>query len=54
MTSLAIMGLLPSRGVTVGGSVRLEGQELIGAADKKLRCCAGRTWRWCSRTRSPR
>ncbi len=41
VTSLAIMGLLPSRGVSVSGSVRLEGQELIGAADKRLRKLRG-------------
>jgi peptide/nickel transport system ATP-binding protein len=41
VTSLAIMGLLPSRGVTVSGSVRLEGQELIGAGDTTLRKLRG-------------
>jgi peptide/nickel transport system ATP-binding protein len=37
VTSLAIMGLLPSRGVRVGGSVRFGGRELIGASDRALR-----------------
>ncbi|WP_419752238.1 ABC transporter ATP-binding protein [Geodermatophilus sp. CPCC 206100] len=37
VTSLAIMGLLPSRGVQVGGSVRLDGRELVGAPDRTLR-----------------
>jgi peptide/nickel transport system ATP-binding protein len=37
VTSLAIMGLLPKRGVQVGGSVRLDGQELVGAKDDTLR-----------------
>jgi peptide/nickel transport system ATP-binding protein len=41
VTSLAIMGLLPSRGVSVSGSVRLEGQELIGADDEQLRSLRG-------------
>ncbi|SNR37746.1 ABC transporter ATP-binding protein [Blastococcus mobilis] len=41
VTSLAIMGLLPRRGVTVSGSVRLEGQELIGASDSRLRTLRG-------------
>jgi peptide/nickel transport system ATP-binding protein len=41
VTSLAIMGLLPRRGVSVSGSVRLEGQELIGSSDKTLRTLRG-------------
>jgi peptide/nickel transport system ATP-binding protein len=41
VTSLAIMGLLPRRGVSVRGSVRLEGQELIGSSDKTLRKLRG-------------
>jgi peptide/nickel transport system ATP-binding protein len=41
VTSLAIMGLLPRRGVSVSGSVRLEGQELIGSSDKTLRKLRG-------------
>ncbi|MGY1609157.1 ABC transporter ATP-binding protein [Geodermatophilus sp. SYSU D00700] len=41
VTSLAVMGLLPSRGVQVGGSVRLDGQELIGAPDRTLRRLRG-------------
>jgi peptide/nickel transport system ATP-binding protein len=41
VTSLAIMGLLPRRGVQVGGSVRLNGQELIGARDQALRRLRG-------------
>jgi len=41
VTSLAIMGLLPRRGVSVSGSVRLEGEELIGASDKSLRALRG-------------
>jgi peptide/nickel transport system ATP-binding protein len=41
VTSLAVMGLLPSRGVQVTGSVRLDGQELIGANDRTLRALRG-------------
>ncbi len=41
VTSLAIMGLLPRRGVSVSGSVQLEGQELIGAGDRTLRKLRG-------------
>jgi peptide/nickel transport system ATP-binding protein len=41
VTSLAIMGLLPRRGVEVGGSVRLDGQELVGADDRMLRRLRG-------------
>ena len=41
VTSLAVMGLLPKRGVQVGGSVRLDGQELLGAGDRTLRKLRG-------------
>jgi peptide/nickel transport system ATP-binding protein len=41
VTSLAIMGLLPDRGVQVSGSVRLDGQELLGANDRTLRALRG-------------
>jgi peptide/nickel transport system ATP-binding protein len=41
VTSLAVMGLLPSRGVQVTGSVRLDGQELLGAGDRTLRKLRG-------------
>jgi peptide/nickel transport system ATP-binding protein len=41
VTSLAVMGLLPRRGVQVGGSVRLDGQELVGAPDRTLRRLRG-------------
>ena len=41
VTSLAIMGLLPRRGVEVTGSVRLDGQELLGADDRTLRRLRG-------------
>ncbi|WP_456928348.1 MULTISPECIES: ABC transporter ATP-binding protein [unclassified Geodermatophilus] len=37
VTSLAVMGLLPRRGVEVGGSVRLDGAELVGAPERELR-----------------
>jgi peptide/nickel transport system ATP-binding protein len=41
VTSLAVMGLLPRRGVQVGGSVRFDGAELIGASDRALRRLRG-------------
>ncbi|WP_051515615.1 ABC transporter ATP-binding protein [Candidatus Blastococcus massiliensis] len=41
VTSLAVMGLLPRRGVEVGGSVRFQGQELIGASQSTLRGLRG-------------
>jgi peptide/nickel transport system ATP-binding protein len=41
VTSLAVMGLLPRRGVQVSGSVRLDGKELIGAGDETLRSMRG-------------
>ncbi len=37
VTSLAIMGLLPSRGAKVTGSVRLEGTELLELSDRQMR-----------------
>ncbi|MEU4229952.1 ABC transporter ATP-binding protein [Nonomuraea sp. NPDC026600] len=40
MTSLAIMGLLP-RGAVTRGSIRLDGTELLGRADKDLRRIRG-------------
>jgi peptide/nickel transport system ATP-binding protein len=40
MTSLAIMGLLP-RGAETRGSIRLNGQELLGKTDKELRGIRG-------------
>jgi peptide/nickel transport system ATP-binding protein len=40
MTSLAIMGLLP-RGAQTQGSIRLNGQELLGKTDKQLRGIRG-------------
>ena len=41
VTSLAVMGLLPRRGVRVTGSVRLDGRELVGADDRTLRKLRG-------------
>ncbi len=41
VTSLAIMGLLPSRGVTVSGEVRLEGRSLLGLPQRQLRDMRG-------------
>jgi peptide/nickel transport system ATP-binding protein len=41
VTSLAVMGLLPRQGVRVTGSVRFNGQELIGADDGMLRRLRG-------------
>ncbi len=42
VTSLAIMGLLPKRGVRVAGSVRLADTELLGIADKTMQHVRGR------------
>lgn len=42
VTSLAVMGLLPGRGVHVGGSVRFEGRELVGAPQRDLADMRGR------------
>ncbi len=37
VTALAIMGLLPRRGVRVSGSVRFDGTELLGLSDAAMR-----------------
>jgi peptide/nickel transport system ATP-binding protein len=42
VTCLAVMGLLPSRGVTVTGSVRFEGTDLLGLPAVELRRRRGR------------
>ena len=42
VTSLAIMGLLPSRGATTTGSVRFEGTELLKLSDRQMRDRRGR------------
>ena len=42
VTSPAVLGLLPRRGVTVSGSVRFEGQELLGLAERDLADIRGR------------
>ena len=42
VTSLAVLGLLPRRGVEVSGSIRLDGRELIGADEKELQSIRGR------------
>jgi peptide/nickel transport system ATP-binding protein len=41
MTGLSIMGLLPPGGSIVGGSVKLEGRELVGLKDEELRRVRG-------------
>jgi peptide/nickel transport system ATP-binding protein len=37
MTGLSIMGLLPPGGAIVGGSIKLDGRELVGLSDAELR-----------------
>jgi peptide/nickel transport system ATP-binding protein len=41
VTSLAVMGLLPKRGVRLGGSVTLDGEQLLAASDDRLRDLRG-------------
>jgi peptide/nickel transport system ATP-binding protein len=41
MTGLSIMGLLPPGGSIVGGSIKLEGRELVGLKDEELRQVRG-------------
>ncbi|WP_447645876.1 ATP-binding cassette domain-containing protein [Nocardioides zeae] len=50
VTSLAIMGLLPRRGVEVSGEVRYRGQDLLTTGSAGGRRSAGPRSRWCSRT----
>ncbi|MGH3625235.1 MAG: dipeptide ABC transporter ATP-binding protein, partial [Sciscionella sp.] len=42
VTSLAVMGLLPRRGVRVSGSVRFDGTELLSLSDRAMRDRRGR------------
>ncbi|CAN5212271.1 ABC transporter ATP-binding protein [soil metagenome] len=42
VTALAIMGLLPGRGVRIAGDVRLEGKSLLGRSQRELRDLRGR------------
>ena len=42
VTSLAILGLLPSRGVQVSGSIRLDGRDLLQASNRELQRIRGR------------
>ena len=42
VTSLAILGLLPARGVTVTGSIRLDGVELLSASERDMQAVRGR------------
>ncbi|UDL92033.1 ABC transporter ATP-binding protein [Mesorhizobium sp. PAMC28654] len=41
-TAMAIMGYLGATGVIAGGSIRLEGEELVGTSARKLRAMRGR------------
>ena len=41
MTGLSVMGLLPPGGHIVGGSIKLEGRELVGLPDRELRKVRG-------------
>jgi peptide/nickel transport system ATP-binding protein len=41
MTALSLMGLLPTGGEIVGGSIRLEGTELVGASERTLQRVRG-------------
>src|SRR6476661_7654071 len=41
VSSLAVMGLLPPQ-ATIGGSVRFNGEELLGRADRELSAIRGR------------
>ncbi|MBK3585322.1 ATP-binding cassette domain-containing protein, partial [Streptomyces sp. MBT57] len=41
VTSLALMGLLPRKGVTIGGRAEFDGRNLLGISDRKLRDLRG-------------
>src|SRR6202161_680830 len=41
MTGLSIMGLLPRGGTIIGGSIKLDGRELVGLSDQELRKIRG-------------
>jgi len=41
VTSLAILGLLPPRGVQVSGSIKLDGEELVGKSERAMQDIRG-------------
>ena len=41
MTGLSIMGLLPPGGKIIGGSIKLDGRELVGLSDAELDAVVG-------------
>ncbi|GEK79453.1 ABC transporter ATP-binding protein [Agrococcus baldri] len=41
-TAMSVIGLLPGNGRVTAGSIRLEGEELVGASEAKLRTVRGR------------
>ncbi len=50
LSMLAVMGLLP-RGLRAGGSVRFDGEQILGAPSAGCGPCAAAASPWCSRTR---
>ena len=49
VTSLAVMGLLPDRGVRVGGQVWFDGDDLLTLPKDRMRDIRGKTSPWSSR-----
>ncbi|WP_225217267.1 dipeptide ABC transporter ATP-binding protein [Arthrobacter pullicola] len=42
-TAMAVIGLLPGNGKVTAGSIRFDGQELVGLAESKMRAIRGRS-----------
>ncbi len=51
VTGFSILGLIDPPGRIAGGSVKLEGRELIGLPPGNSGACAAARSPWCSRTR---
>ena len=45
VTSMAVMGLHTAANAQITGSIKLDGQELVGADQETIRPCAARRWR---------
>ena len=49
LTATALMGLLPES-AEVSGSIRFDGQELVGTSEARCAGCAATASAWCSRS----
>ena len=50
VTAMSISGLLPKGKVQTGGSITLNGSEILQCPDKELLIFWAKSWAWCSRS----